>query len=315
MGTILIQYYEYLKLNFNDAEKTLKHLVVIEEAHRLFKNVKKQAKKDGPDMIGQLVETLSNIMDEIRAFGEGFIIVDQSPSKISPDVIKNSATKIIHRIDDGEDIKILQSGLLIPEDITSIPSLKQGEVLLRSEGMIKPCKIKINLSEIKEKTSLAESFNISNTVDSALSVKFAATSVLDNSELKGKTEALLIAFLLELGNNAADKWIEITDSFLVRVMVISKEYGKNLFIKKFDVILEMISFVIFNMGYGLSVKELGCMNMFVLRLLEMYYQNKNNSPIKDLEINIMQTYFKENLEEAIEKISAIEAEKYEDDYE
>ena len=54
------------------------------------------------------------------------LIDDQSPTKIAEDVIKNSSTKIIHRIDNEKDIKILQAAMLLTDDMNCFPSLAQG---------------------------------------------------------------------------------------------------------------------------------------------------------------------------------------------
>ena len=143
---------KYLKLHFTDFDKnTLKHLIVLEEAHRLFKNQKTEKTAEGPNPTGQLVETLSNIMAEIRAFGEGMLIIDQSPTKIAEDVIKNSATKIIHRIDNEKDIKILQASMLLSDNMVCFPSLAQGEAIIRTDNMQRSAKVKVLKSSLKRK--------------------------------------------------------------------------------------------------------------------------------------------------------------------
>lgn len=305
MGTILVQYYQFLKLNFNDKEKTLKHLIVIEEAHRLFKNVKKKVKQDGPDMVGQLVDSLSNIMAEIRAFGEGFVIVDQSPTKIADDVIKNSATKIIHRIDDYEDIKILQSSLLIPEDRTSIPSLKQGEALIRSEGMIRPCKVNFELSDVKENYSLSNTFKPNSEVDKVIAIQFAATSVLSDQKTKQEIQEMIYALLKNFYKYSFEKWYDTIHAFLVSVILIMQEQKKYEVVDgRFQVVSNVILDVITDIQKNLTVKERGCINMFISRFLELYYRQKNDYKVKDLEIKLMDIYFRNNIQKITEKLSA-----------
>jgi DNA helicase HerA-like ATPase len=39
-----------------------------------------------------------NLLAEVRKYGEGLIIADQIPNKLIPDVIKNTNTKIVHRL-------------------------------------------------------------------------------------------------------------------------------------------------------------------------------------------------------------------------
>jgi len=40
---------------------------------------------------GRAIEVFSNILSEIRAYGEGIIIAEQIPAKLIPDAIKNTS--------------------------------------------------------------------------------------------------------------------------------------------------------------------------------------------------------------------------------
>lgn len=143
MGALLAQYFQFIKYHSPvDRTGDLRHLFVLEEAHHLFKEVQSQA-SNGSNASGQLVSMLNNLLAEIRAYGEGFIIVDQSPSSVSSSVLKNTAVKIVHRVDYGEDIKLLQSALLLDEDDHVTASLAQGEALVRFGTMQSPAHVKI----------------------------------------------------------------------------------------------------------------------------------------------------------------------------
>ena len=103
MGFIMMSIYEYLRAKDDGYTNKLKHLIVIEEAHRLFSNVDSTQNQEVVNTKGKSVETLSNILCEIRAYGVGFIIIDQVPTKLAPDVLKNTNTKIIHRLVSKDD--------------------------------------------------------------------------------------------------------------------------------------------------------------------------------------------------------------------
>lgn len=295
MGTILVQYFESLKLSFNDDDRNnpLKHIIVIEEAHRLFKNVKKNQNQEGADPAGQLVETLSNIMAEIRAFGEGMLIVDQSPTKIAEDVIKNSATKIIHRIDNEKDIKILQASLLIPDDITSIPSLKQGEALIRTDSMTRPCKVKIYRSDTKETYSLSSSFQKSTSSNYDLECLFAATSILYDASLCEKLKELILDFLSNLYDNNTDIWYSVISEFVKKIFIILIDYKSEDVVGNLDILLNMILLTIKRMNF--NKKELGIIYMFVSRLMSFYKEKKNGIFVKRSAINLLEQYLKNNI--------------------
>jgi DNA helicase HerA-like ATPase len=97
MGTVLIRIVEHLRVRAQHERITgLHHVLLIEEAHRLLKNV-----EDGP--AAAAVELFASLLAEIRAYGEGVVVVEQIPAKILPDVIKNTALKIVHRLPAKDD--------------------------------------------------------------------------------------------------------------------------------------------------------------------------------------------------------------------
>ena len=80
-------------------------------------------------MIGKSVEMLSNIIAEIRTYGEGFIIADQAPGLLDPSVIRNTNTKIILRLPDYEDRKLVGKAANLSDDqIDELAKLPVGVV-------------------------------------------------------------------------------------------------------------------------------------------------------------------------------------------
>ena len=151
MGTLLSQYFQSLKCEITVGQTELRHIIVLEEAHHLLSEKTGPAAEGGVNARQQLVETLSNVLAEIRSYGEGVMIVDQSPTSVSPQVIKNTAIKIAHRVDYGEDLDILQHALLLKEDDTDAPAaLNQGYALVRYGAMKLPVQVHVPLYEIKE---------------------------------------------------------------------------------------------------------------------------------------------------------------------
>ncbi len=300
MGTILVQYYQYLKSHFHDSsDKTnnLKHIIVIEEAHRLFKNIKPQAKhEEGPDPTGQLVESLSNIMAEIRAFGEGMLVVDQSPSKIAEDVIKNSGTKIIHRIDHGEDIKLLQSAMLLPENTVGFSALSQGEALIRSEAMLRPCKVKIYRSNIKERYSLSDTFHTGELQDLAINDKFIANMLLQDEELFNDLRRELKWLFRSLIWMDWGEWYTVVNSFLLRVVNVLKDrYMFDRLEGRFQMLREIVSVSVMRMFNAKGIKASGLVHMFLMRLLDFYQDGRANRKVKAEAVEMLHRYFREVL--------------------
>lgn len=155
VGLVLVLLSEYRQkenpaVNPGMSKKGLRHFMVIEEAHRLLKNVDTERSSE---MVGnpkgKAVEVFSNILAEMRSLGQGVAVVEQIPSKISPDVIKNSNTKIVHRLVSKDDQSLLAGSLTIDDhEALYLNRLKTGHALCHKEGMARPveCAIQPNIS-------------------------------------------------------------------------------------------------------------------------------------------------------------------------
>lgn len=298
MGTLLVQYYEFLKLHFQDTDKEspLKHLFVIEEAHRLFKNTTRRSSGEGPDPTGQLVESLGNIMAEIRAFGEGMLIVDQSPAKIAEDVIKNSATKIIHRLDHEKDIKMISSSLLLPKGGQGIPALKQGEALVRTEGMPRPCKVKMRLSQIKEAYQLSGSFQSEAEAEGELAAVFAATSILQNEDVFESIAVLTEQFWNTLLLSGPDQWETTVDQFFALVICKLQQWGAYDMVDSRFSVLQQIAAQVVKRRYGnLGKKHMGILYMFLMRLFDLYWEARNGGFVKKGSVTLLWKYLEAHI--------------------
>lgn len=284
MGTILVQYYQYLKLHFQSDGSSRKrgHLLVIEEAHRLFKNTSTEKRSDGaPNPTGQLVDLLSNMMAEIRAFGECMMIVDQSPSKVAEDVIKNSAAKIVHRIDNGRDIKMLQSAMLLPEDVLSFAALAQGEALIRTDGMAKPCKVKILRSDVKECYDLSASFRPASFLSSPLADLFLATSLISSGGIAAQIEEKLSVYFDNLAAFGARDWYAMTGDLVCSVLdVLRANHKLDVVNYKLSVLTELLSLALARLLAGHSKKDLGLAHMLLHRLLGFFQDQRSGTYVK-----------------------------------
>jgi len=160
MGLILMGLYEYYESmsheggNAQQADPGLQHLTVIEEAHRLLKNVPtEKSSEDQSNIRGKGVETFCNILAEIRAYGEGVLVSEQIPVKLAPDVIKNTNLKLMHRIVSKDDRDCLGDAMNLHEgQKRKVVSLSPGEAVFFREGIDRPLLVKIPLSREKEQT-------------------------------------------------------------------------------------------------------------------------------------------------------------------
>lgn len=124
----------------------LQHLLVIEEAHRLLKNVETERTSENMgNPKGKAVEHFTNMIAEMRSYGQGVIIAEQIPSKLAPDVIKNSSNKIIQRVVCADDQALVANTIgLKEEDAIYLGSLKTGIALCHKEGMNLPVYVSVN---------------------------------------------------------------------------------------------------------------------------------------------------------------------------
>jgi len=128
-----------------DTSDDLRHILVIEEAHRLLKNVQTERTNEmlgNPK--GKAVESFCNLIAEMRSYGQGVIVAEQIPTKIAPDVIKNTNTKIIHRLVSLDDQIAVGTGLGLDEhECRYLNQLSAGTALAHKEGMSKPVEVSI----------------------------------------------------------------------------------------------------------------------------------------------------------------------------
>jgi hypothetical protein len=150
IGLLLIKVYEHLRAYGSTEGTNLQHVVVIEEAHRLLANVPPPASQEQANTRGKAVETFANMLSEIRAYGEGFLVAEQIPSKLSPDVIKNTNLKVIHRIVAGDDRQLVAQTMSMSEQQSeTIATLRTGQAAVFSEGDDRPILVGIPYAKIK----------------------------------------------------------------------------------------------------------------------------------------------------------------------
>ena len=87
----------------------------------------------------------SNMLSEIRAYGEGLLLVDQVPTRLIPDAIKNTNLKIIHRLVAEDDAKAIGESMgLSKEQRMIIPKLLTGQCVVNSSLSTDTYWLKVN---------------------------------------------------------------------------------------------------------------------------------------------------------------------------
>ena len=129
-----------------NTDDELKHVTVLEEAHNLLKRTSTEQTSEGSNMLGKSVEMLANSIAEMRTYGEGFIIADQSPGLLDMSVIRNTNTKIILRLPDFGDRELVgKASGLSDNQITEIARLEKGVAAVSQSDWLEPVLCKVGL--------------------------------------------------------------------------------------------------------------------------------------------------------------------------
>jgi DNA helicase HerA-like ATPase len=151
IGTLIIRIVEHLRMRSRQERSQevsggLRHVIVIEEAHRLLRNRGQQRAS------AHAVELFAGMLAEIRAYGEGIIVAEQIPTKLVPDVIKNTALKIVHRLPAFDDRHLVGSAMNLDADQSrEVVSLKPGVAAVFADGMDRPLRVRVPLGEARER--------------------------------------------------------------------------------------------------------------------------------------------------------------------
>jgi DNA helicase HerA-like ATPase len=127
MGILVLKLTEYRRSTATTTNSVLKHITILEEAHHLLKKTSTDQGQESSNVQGKSVEMISNSIAEMRTYGEGFIIVDQSPTTLDVSAVKNTNTKIIMNLPEANDCEVVGRSISLNDDqIRELSKLQQG---------------------------------------------------------------------------------------------------------------------------------------------------------------------------------------------
>ena len=154
MGLMVYILNEYRMDQKTESNTGLRHVTVLEEAHNLLKNTS----GGESELIGKSVEMITNTIAEIRTYGEGFIIVDQSPSSVDIAAIKNTNTKIVLRTPEANDREAVGRSMgLSTAQVNEIAKLPSGVAVVYQNNWISPVLTLVDKAKVKEKPYVNDS--------------------------------------------------------------------------------------------------------------------------------------------------------------
>lgn len=174
MGILVMRLSEHRMTHNNCSNQKLHHVTVLEEAHNILKSSTHATSEDGGDIAGKSVEMISNAIAEMRTYGEGFIIADQSPNAVDISAIRNTNTKIIMRLPEESDRRISGKAAAMKEiQLDEIARLPKGVAVVYQNDWVEPVLCKIDKFEGDEKE-----FIDSSTLEKPGDSKHAATILI-----------------------------------------------------------------------------------------------------------------------------------------
>ena len=139
MGILVMRLSEYRMTSDYEMNQPLKHVTILEEAHNILKKTSTEQNSEDANVAGKSVEMISNAIAEMRTYGEGFAIVDQSPSAVDISAIRNTNTKIIMRLPDEQDRRMVgKSAGLKDEQLDEIAKLPKGVAVVYQNDWVEP---------------------------------------------------------------------------------------------------------------------------------------------------------------------------------
>ena len=141
MGFILTNLLQAVQAHHREDPEGFRHITLVEEAHRLLSRYvpgDSMNKKQG-------VEVFADMLAEVRKYGESLIIVDQIPDKMTPEVLKNTNTKIVHKLFARDDKDTIGDTIaLADEQKEFLSKLPTGRAVVFSQGWNKAVQVQMN---------------------------------------------------------------------------------------------------------------------------------------------------------------------------
>lgn len=212
MGVLIMKLNEYRKAQrkrngSSSLNSELKHVTVLEEAHNLLKRTSKEQNQEGANMVGKSVEMISNSIKEMRTYGEGFIIIDQSPMAVDTSAIENTATKIIMNTPAMDACEELGSALSLNEGQTGeLSRLNVGVAVVFQKGWLSPVLMKVDKWDDRYNSE------VEYTEQSVLRIfKGEMVSSLIEQRASGKFSPMKLRGIVKASGLTADKKREIEE--------------------------------------------------------------------------------------------------------
>lgn len=137
IALLLLSILAYVNRNFL-GEGNLRNVILLEEAHVLLDS-ESGGSEGAADPSAIAKGLLKRMLAEIRSYGVGIVIADQSPRKVSSDVVALTNIKLSFRLVEASDKEILANSTNMSDaQISRLSKLKPGEAFLFFDKLEEP---------------------------------------------------------------------------------------------------------------------------------------------------------------------------------
>jgi len=141
MALLLIAICVHTKNNV-EGDGKLKNIMLIDEAHVLLGG-SGPVEEGSANARGSTIEALEDMIAEIRSYGTGIIIADQSPTKVGRGVVANTNVKVIFKLVEKENKDAIATATGMEDaDYELLGRLGVGEAMLHYGRIFAPLHIK-----------------------------------------------------------------------------------------------------------------------------------------------------------------------------
>ncbi|MFE5674367.1 ATP-binding protein [Streptomyces erythrochromogenes] len=134
LGFLLSQLSAFARLR-GSQNRRLRHLIVLEEAHRVFARP-----TGGPDRrSAEAVSALANALAELSSFGQGFVLVDQVPERLDESATALTGVKIMHALRSEQSRQAVLGDMGAgPRSAQTAATLRRGQALVATPRTTDP---------------------------------------------------------------------------------------------------------------------------------------------------------------------------------
>ena len=156
MGILVLRLSEYRMAHARQSNSALRHITVLEEAHNLLKRAVPGS--EGSNVVAKSVELICSSIAEMRTYGEGFILVDQSPTSVDIAAIKNTNTKILMRLPEMADCEAAGNAAGLDQDqIKELSKLATGVAVVMQNNWLQAVLTHVDAASGKYEKKLVHS--------------------------------------------------------------------------------------------------------------------------------------------------------------